>query len=147
VGKLRDILLVVVLGGIVVWWAARFLRGVHEATVVMSPVIADAEFACIEDGMICHLGRDSFSSEQDAQAYLDSPDHHAGVEKRATGAAREKRDQAIHPQAVAMARLGVRFVRAACVKDGTLNCSLIDEATAESFAESIIRDRELSQAR
>jgi hypothetical protein len=142
VKRLRDILIVVVLGGIVVWAAATFIGNVHTASVSMSPVVGQAETACIEDGVICHAGYDAFSSEADAQAYLDGPEHIAAVKKRQAQADQDKKDGELRARAEEFAKQGVGKVKAACAKDGTLNCALIDKDTAATFAEMILKDRE-----
>jgi hypothetical protein len=80
--RLRDILIVVVLGSVVIYFVVGFIDNMHKASINNSVVVAEAELACIEDGMICHVGYDSFSSEESAAAYLKSPEHLAKVKAR-----------------------------------------------------------------
>jgi len=80
--RLRDILIVVVLGSVVIYFVVGFIDKMHRASINNSVVVRDAELACLNDGMICHVGYDSFSSEESAAAYLKSPEHLAKVKAR-----------------------------------------------------------------
>ena len=46
--RLRDVLIIVVLGGIVIWFVAGFVQSTHQAYVNMSGVVGQAEGACLE---------------------------------------------------------------------------------------------------
>lgn len=137
--RIRDVLIVVVLGGIVIWFVVRFVSNIHDSFVALSPIVGRAEVACIEDGMLCHVGRSTFESEADAQAYLDSPEHQAKEKERAVKAEEDRQGQELQKQAAEMAKQGVSVVKAACRKDRTLNCALINKENAESFAEMILK--------
>jgi hypothetical protein len=143
VKKLRDFLIVVVLGGVVIGAAVTFFDSLHSASVAQSPIVRDAEIACIlDDVMICHAGYDSFASEKDANAYLESPAHLTAVKARQAQEDQAKKDAETKAQAIEFAKQGTSRVKSACIKDGTLNCDLIDKANAASFAELIIRNRQ-----
>jgi hypothetical protein len=77
VKRLRDVLIVVVLGSVVAWFVLGFIDKMHDASVNNSIVVRDAMLACLNDGMLCH-----FSSIESAQQYLDSPEHLAKVKAR-----------------------------------------------------------------
>ncbi len=79
---LRDALIIVVLGGVVIWFAAGFLEWLHQRSLDASLVVRDREIACLNDRVDCHVGSDSFSSIAAAQPYLDSPQHLAKVKER-----------------------------------------------------------------
>jgi hypothetical protein len=83
---LRDILIVVVLGSVVVWFVVGFIEKSHDASVSYSTVVQDATLACRNDGMDCH-----FSSIESAQQYLNSPEHQAKVKARAEEETRRKK--------------------------------------------------------
>jgi hypothetical protein len=141
--RLRDILIIVVLAGVVIWFVARFIHSVHEASVNMSAVVAQAEMECAVDGMLCHVGYDSFQSVEDAEAYLKSPEHLAAVKAREE---EKKGDNEKRRRVDELARKGKNGVIAACIKDATLNCNLIDEATLTAFAEVIVQNEMAKEA-
>jgi hypothetical protein len=91
--RLRDLLIVIVLGGVVIWFVAQFVGDVHHASVQMSTVVSEAETACILDEVICHAGYDSFQSEEGARAYLNSPLHLAAVKARDEKKVQEEQDK------------------------------------------------------
>lgn len=92
--RIRDILIIVVLGGLVIWYVAGFITGVHQASVQQNITVRQAETACIVDGMICHAGYEFFSSVADAEAYLKSSEHLTKVKAREEEAVRQKKDSA-----------------------------------------------------
>jgi hypothetical protein len=77
VKQLRDILIIVVLGGVVIWALVTFIGNVHDSRISNSLIVGKAAQACEEDEHICN-----FTSEESAQAYLDSPEHLAAVKAR-----------------------------------------------------------------
>ncbi len=105
--KLRDALIILVLGGVVLFVLVHFLSGVHLANINGSPIVREAEIACIEDEVLCHVGLDSFSSEADAQAYLESPRHQQALKIKALKIEQDHADAELHEQAKRMAAQGV----------------------------------------
>jgi hypothetical protein len=91
VKNLRDFLIVVVLGSVVIGAVVTFVWNVHSASVAQSVIVQEAEVACILDGVICHAGYEQFSSEEDARAYLKSPEHLAAEKARKDDEARMKK--------------------------------------------------------
>ncbi|MGO8717690.1 MAG: hypothetical protein ACLQMO_00555 [Acidobacteriaceae bacterium] len=86
--KIRDILIIVVLSGLVVWAVMNVAVYVHEANVQRNPIVREAETQCVLDSAaeippICHPGRAHFSSVAEAQAYLKDPMHLLAVKQRA----------------------------------------------------------------
>lgn len=75
--RVRDILIIIVLGAVVVWFIVGFIDKMREASLNNSTVVRQAESACIEDGMTC-----SFTSEASAETYLKSAAHLAKVKAR-----------------------------------------------------------------
>jgi hypothetical protein len=133
---LRDALIIVVLGGAVLWAAVEFFQHVHDASVNTSVVVQEATLACRNDAMIC-----SFSSEESAQAYLDSPEHKAKVAAREKKAAQE----ADFKQRVdALVKQGTGKVKAECRKVGfrVSYCDNISNQYLEIDAESILREQD-----
>jgi hypothetical protein len=84
--RLRDLLIIIVLGGVVIWFVVGFIDRVHDASVNNSIVVRDAEIACLNDRMDCH-----FTSIESAQKYLDSPEHLGKVKARAEEEANQKK--------------------------------------------------------
>jgi hypothetical protein len=84
--RLRDLLIIIVLGGVVIWFVVGFIDQVHDASVNNSIVVRDADIACLNDRMDCH-----FTSIESAQQYLDSPEHLGKVKARAEEEARQKK--------------------------------------------------------
>jgi hypothetical protein len=135
---LRDSLIMIVLGGVVIFYAVRFFEWYHRRSLGLNPVVGEAEIACLNDHMVCHVGSDMFSSVEDAQAYLNSPEHLAKVKEREKNAA----DEAEFERRVnALVQQGKSAVKAACRRDGTLNCDLITDKSLKSFAETLLRER------
>jgi hypothetical protein len=77
VKQLRDILIIVVLGGVVIWALTTFIGNMNDSRVSHSLIVGQAQQACEEDERICN-----FTSEESAQAYLDSPEHLVAVKAR-----------------------------------------------------------------
>lgn len=135
---LRDALIIIVLGGVVIFYAVRFFEWYHRRSLGLNPVVGEAEIACLNDHMDCHVGSDMFTSVEDAQAYLNSPEHLAKVKEREKNAA----DEAEFERRVnALVQQGKSAVKAACRRDGTLNCDLITDTSLKSFAETLLRER------
>jgi len=136
---LRDALIIVVLSGVLLFCAVRFFDWYHRRSLGLSTVVQEAEIACLNDHMDCHVGSDMFSSVEAAQAYLNSPEHLAKVKEREEKAAQEAE---FKKQVDALVKQGKSKVKAACRRDGTLNCDLITDATLESFAETLVRKKQ-----
>ena len=132
--KLRDFLIVLVLGCVVLAVAIHFFSGVNDSYVSLSPVIGEAEMACQEDNMLCHVGRDSFPSVESAQAYLNSPEHLAHVRER-------KLESDLKAEEEALAGAGPEAVREACRKLHTISCKGIDAASVGLFANLVIQEK------
>lgn len=65
--KIRDLLIVLVLGGVAVYVVVNWMEHMQAHSVAMNVVVRDASLACIDDGMKpC-----DFSSVESAQKYLD----------------------------------------------------------------------------
>ena len=133
---LRDTLIVIVLGGVVLWFAVGFFRQMHEASVNTSIVVQEAALACRNDAMIC-----SFSSVESAQAYLDSPEHKAKVAAREMKAAQEAD---FKKRVDALVKQGTVKVRAECRKVGfrLSYCDNITDKYLEIDVEGILRERD-----
>lgn len=92
--RLRDALIITVLGGVVVWFIVGLVQHLHRKSVATNPTVQEAEIACLNDHMICHVGYDSFPSVASAEAYLKSPEHLAAVKARQQKEAeQEQRDK------------------------------------------------------
>lgn len=141
--RLRDILIIGVLGGVVIWLIAGFVQSTHKTYLGMVVGPREADLACMEDHAACHVGYDSFQSVEDAEAYLKSPVHLAALKAREE---KKKRDDEKRRRVDELVRKGKNGVTAACIKDGTLNCRLIDEATLTAFAEVIVQDKMAKEA-
>jgi hypothetical protein len=138
--RLRDVLIIVVLGGVVIWFVAGFVHSTHKAYLDMVVGPREADLACMEDHVICHVGYDSFQSVEDAEAYMKSPEHLAAVK------AREEQKQ--HDEAVnELKRQGIKKLKAICVEDGMYNCNLIDENDAVWLYQVMIDNQAKKEAR
>jgi hypothetical protein len=80
--KARDWLIVIVLGGVVVSFLAQLVKTLHDEAVANNMTVHDAEIACMNDRIQCHVGYDSFPSVANAEAYLKSAEHLAAVKAR-----------------------------------------------------------------
>lgn len=80
--KVRDWLIIIVLGGVVVLFLARLVKTMHDESVANNMTVHEAEIACLNDRIQCHVGYDSFPSVASAEAYLKSPEHLAAVKAR-----------------------------------------------------------------
>lgn len=134
--KLRDVLIVVVLGGVVVFFVFRFIDWVHESSLSHSVVVGEAQIACLNDAMIC-----SFSSEESARAYLNSPEHLAKVKAREEKAAQ---DAEFKKRVDALVNQGTAMVKAECQKDGhpIWYCNTITDRSLSISVEELLRDRD-----
>ena len=142
--RLRDGLIIVVLSGVVIWFATGFIHRMHEASLDLVVGVREADLACIEDHMICHVGYNSFQSEADAEAYMKSPEHLAAVKAREEKSAQQKQhDEAVNE----LKKQGIKKLRAICVEDGTYNCNLIDENDADWLYQVMIDNQAKKEAR
>ena len=85
--KLRDILIIVVMGGVVAYAVLNVVVYEHELSVQRNPIVIEAETQCVLDSAadippICHPGRAHFDSVAEAQAYLKDPMHLLAVKQR-----------------------------------------------------------------
>jgi hypothetical protein len=133
---LRDALIVIVLGSVMLWFAMDFFRQMHESSVNSSIVVQEATLACRNDAMIC-----SFSSEESAQAYLNSPEHKAKVAARDKQAAQEAD---FKKRVDALVNQGTGKVKAECRKVGfrISYCDNITNKYLEIDVEGILRERD-----
>jgi HSP90 family molecular chaperone len=133
---LRDTFIVAVLGGVVVYYAIQFFEWQHSRSVVLSPIVGQAEVACLNDQMIC-----SFSSIESAQAYLNSPEHLAKVKEREKQAAEE---EAFNKRVDDLVSQGAAKVRAECRKDRHPGwyCDTITEKQLDISVSQLLRDRD-----
>jgi hypothetical protein len=75
-------LIIFVFGIVVVFGAIYAFSIIQRHNLSANPVIGQAEAACQEDGVICHVGYEMFSSVESAQDYLNSPRHLEAVKMR-----------------------------------------------------------------
>jgi hypothetical protein len=137
---LRDVLIIVVLGGVVVFCAIQFFEWYHRRSLGVNPIVGEAEIACLNDGMECHIGSDMFSSVEDAQAYLNSPEHLAKVKEREKQAAEEA---AFKKRVNYLVNEGAAKVRSECRKDHpSWYCDTITEKQLDISAGMLLRDRD-----
>ncbi len=132
---LRDVLIVIVLGGVVIYFVKDWIEAVNRHTVALSTVVQKASLACTGDGMTpCE-----FSSETSAQAYLDSKQHLDAVKRRED----RERDLKKTMRVSDLLLKGETGIRAACVADELPNCKSINRHNMSTFAETIA-EHELS---
>jgi len=133
---LRDTLIVVVLGGVVVYYAIQFFEWQHSRSVALSPIVGQAEVACLNDQMIC-----SFSSIESAQAYLNSPEHLAKVKEREK---QEAEKEAFNKRVDDLVSQGAAKVRSECRKDRHPGwyCDTITEKQLDISVGQLLRDRD-----
>ena len=138
---LRDTLIIVVLGGVVIFYAVRFFEWYHRRSLGLNPIVGEAEIACLNDHMVCHIGSDMFSSVEDAQAYLNSPEHLAKVKEREKQAAEEV---AFKKRVDDFVKQGAAKVRSECRKDRHPGwyCDTITEKQLDISVGSLLRDRD-----
>lgn len=89
--KIRDWLIIIVLGGVVVWFLAGLVKAFYDKSVATNITVQQAEIACLNDRIQCHVGYDSFPSVTSAEAYLKSPEHFAAVKARQEREAAEEK--------------------------------------------------------
>jgi hypothetical protein len=65
VEKLRDLLIIIVCSGLIVWWGVAFVTRWNQLALEDNPVIQQAEDDCHLEGMTCQ-----FTTVQSAEAYL-----------------------------------------------------------------------------
>src|SRR5690349_14967401 len=80
--KVRDWLIIIVLGSVVVFFVASLVKIFQDKSVANNMTVHEAEIACLNDRIQCHVGYDSFPSVASAEAYLKSPEHWAAVKAR-----------------------------------------------------------------
>lgn len=133
---LRDTLIVVVLGGVVVYCAIQFVEWQHRRSIALNPIMGQAEVACLNDHMVCN-----FSSVESAQAYLNSQEHLAKVEERDKQAADEA---AFKKRVDDLVSQGAAKVRSECRKDGHPGwyCDTIIEKQLDISVGQLLRDRD-----
>jgi hypothetical protein len=138
---LRDILIIVVLGGVVVFYAIQFFEWYHRHSLGINPIVGEAEIACLNDHVECHIGSDMFSSVEDARAYLNSPEHLAKVKERDRQTAEEA---AFKKRVDALVKQGAANVRLECRKDRHPGwyCDTITEKQLDISVGSLLRDRD-----
>ena len=136
--RLRDILIIAVLGGVVIYFIVGFLGRLHHESVELSVVVRQAETQCILMGMTCN-----FTSEKEAQDFLNR--HKPAEADVKVAEEKKKADEAhnaeLNRRVEELLKRGTKAVKSACRKDRTLNCALIDEGTARTFAESIVENQ------
>lgn len=138
---LRDVLIVVVLGGVVVYYAIQFFESYHRHSLGSNPIIGEAEIACLNDRVQCHVGSDMFSSVEAAQAYLNSPEHLTKVKEREKQAAEES---AFKKRVDDLVSQGAAKVRSECRKDRHPGwyCDTITERQLDISVGQLLRDRD-----
>jgi hypothetical protein len=87
--QIRDLLIIVVLGGFVIWFIVDFIERTHQASVQMDSRVVNAKTECILDGVTCE-----FTSVTGAEEYLKSDSHLAAVKKREEEAVERKKTEA-----------------------------------------------------
>jgi hypothetical protein len=133
---LRDVLIIVVLGGVVVYYAIQFFEWQHRRSEALNPIMGQADVACLNDHMVC-----SFSSVESAQAYLNSPEHLAKVKEREKQAAEEA---AFNKRVDDLVIQGAAKVRSECRKDRHPGwyCDTITEKQLDISVGQLLRDRD-----
>jgi hypothetical protein len=75
--RLRDVLIVVVLGTLAIWGVACAFSGAQGDSLGRNVIYGQATRACEEDDRVC-----SFATVESAAGYLNSSDHKASVAMR-----------------------------------------------------------------